>query len=314
MASASWGGLDLSGAQRSQLATELERLTDELRLKHVQINVLRQLQKQEARSVRVERWKRSVLAPVFSGWIRATAATVRERTIAERAEAEHAKDQQAAALLDRVAKVKANAQAKLSELSKANQQLAAALDTKAKALASTENLCHQLQLKEATDSNRRLQALEATRSHETLSEALQPHFSHMSHTPFSHISKFNSRSCFLSLGGARGIGAGSGGGARISEMFSCARRRRRSRIRSVRRRARRADRRAGVLRSGAESRRVTSRLAGDVCGGRWCGDWSSEGGGGRTTDHWPDARGSNDTGWRSDGPSGGGGGGGGEGG
>jgi hypothetical protein len=141
--------LDLGGAQRSELAARSEALAEELRLKDAQILVLRQLQKSTARDGRIERWRALTTAPAFSGWRRAVATWKAERLLeserggwaaaaAEAARALEAKDEQLVALADRVARVKANAQAKLAELSSANRQLAAALEQKDQTLMEAE--------------------------------------------------------------------------------------------------------------------------------------------------------------------------------
>lgn len=141
--------LDLGGAQRSELAARNEALAEELRLKDSQILVLRQLQKSSAKDGRIERWRTLTVAPVFSSWRCAVATWKAERLLeaergaraaaaSEAARAVEAKDAQLVALADRVARVKANAQAKLAELSSANRQLAAALEQKDQALLDAE--------------------------------------------------------------------------------------------------------------------------------------------------------------------------------
>jgi len=128
------GWFDVGGKERIELASRNEALGEEVRLKEAQLRMLRVLQKTSAREGRIDRWRLQTTAPVFSAWRRAVTAWRAERQLeAERAaraaavSAAEEKGGQVGALADRVARVKSNAQAKLSELSAANQLLAKAL-------------------------------------------------------------------------------------------------------------------------------------------------------------------------------------------
>ena len=124
---------------------ELDRLRLESRLKDTQLAVLVKVQKQAAAAGRVERWVRSTLSPVFHAWARLGAmeqarrgprreAVKQEEAARNQAALTQQKEQQVAALCDRVARIKHNAQSKLTELSEANQKLLAAFEHKEKAL------------------------------------------------------------------------------------------------------------------------------------------------------------------------------------
>ncbi|EOD38607.1 hypothetical protein EMIHUDRAFT_109290 [Emiliania huxleyi CCMP1516] len=157
------GWFDVGGKERIELASRNEALGEEVRLKEAQLRMLRVLQKTSAREGRIDRWRLQTTAPVFSAWRRAVTAWRAERQLeAERAaraaavSAAEEKGGQVGALADRVARVKSNAQAKLSELSAANQLLAkalrgpqppaeAALEEKDKAAVSLEARVKHLQ-------------------------------------------------------------------------------------------------------------------------------------------------------------------------
>lgn len=150
--------VDLGGTQRDELRSQRDglqgdvaRLQEEQRLKDMQIEVLRKLQKQETRTARVEKWSMSIVIPVFSAWCRATSAARVPRAVArleqeaEESRALHGeKEVQVSALIDRIAAVKANAHSKLSGLSEANRKLAAALERKDKELVEAEALTKHL--------------------------------------------------------------------------------------------------------------------------------------------------------------------------
>lgn len=146
------GWFDVGGKERIELASRNEALGEEVRLKEAQLRMLRVLQKTSAREGRIDRWRLQTTAPVFSAWRRAVTAWRAERQLeAERAaraaamSAAEEKGGQVGALADRVARVKSNAQAKLSELSAANQLLAKALEEKDKAAVSLEARVKHLQ-------------------------------------------------------------------------------------------------------------------------------------------------------------------------
>ena len=148
--SASPFDVDIGGGQREELRrqlestmAELDRLRLESRLKDTQLAVLVKVQKQAAAAGRVERWVRSTLSPVFHAWARLGAmeqarrgprreAVKQEEAARNQAALTQQKEQQVAALCDRVARIKHNAQSKLTELSEANQKLAAAFEQKDK--------------------------------------------------------------------------------------------------------------------------------------------------------------------------------------
>ena len=150
--------VDIGGGQREELRRQLESTRAELdllqemsRLKDTQLTVLVKVQKQAAATGRVERWVRSTLSPVFHAWARLGAmeqarrgprreAVKQEEAARSQAALTQQKEQQVAALCDRVARIKHNAQSKLAELSEANQKLAAALEHKDKALPLTLTL------------------------------------------------------------------------------------------------------------------------------------------------------------------------------
>ena len=144
--------VDIGGGQREELRRQLESTRAELdllqersRLKDTQLAVLVKVQKQGAAAGRVERWVRSTLSPVFHAWARLGAmeqarrgprreAVKQEEAARSQAALTQQKEQQVAALCDRVARIKHNAQSKLAELSEANQKLAAALEHKDRTL------------------------------------------------------------------------------------------------------------------------------------------------------------------------------------
>lgn len=144
--------VDIGGGQREELRRQLESTRAELdllqersRLKDTQLAVLVKVQKQGAAAGRVERWVLSTLSPVFHAWARLGAmeqarrgprreAVKQEEAARSQAALTQQKEQQVAALCDRVARIKHNAQSKLAELSEANQKLAAALEHKDTAL------------------------------------------------------------------------------------------------------------------------------------------------------------------------------------
>ena len=144
--------VDIGGGQREELRRQLESTRAELdllqemsRLKDTQLTVLVKVQKQGAATGRVERWVLSTLSPVFHAWARLGVmeqarrgprreAVKQEESARSQAALTQQKEQQVAALCDRVARIKHNAQSKLAELSEANQKLAAALEDKDRAL------------------------------------------------------------------------------------------------------------------------------------------------------------------------------------
>ena len=131
--------VDLGGAQRKELKAELRAARRDIASSRVsrdmlemQVGVLRKLQKEMRVSTIVDQWKRTTAGPPFAAWRAFTMAarvnkahSQRLAMISKEAEAKQAEADQLAA---RVARVKGNAQSKLTELSEANKQLAAALE------------------------------------------------------------------------------------------------------------------------------------------------------------------------------------------
>jgi hypothetical protein len=140
--------VDIGGSQRAELRAQIRttqlQLTaanEERYLLETQITVLRKVQKEARVAARIETVQRRAIQPVFSAWSRYVAAARADRAyaptlaalrkdLAAQAATISEKEGQVAALIDRVARVKSNAQSKLSELSDANQQLAAALEVR----------------------------------------------------------------------------------------------------------------------------------------------------------------------------------------
>ena len=126
--------VDLGGGQRLELRSELRVL----RADYV---ALLQAQNDRVIEVRIDGHRWRAVQPVFSAWRRAVAVGRAQRahasTIANLESTVRERSMAAAALEERVPRIKANAQMKLSELSEANKQLVAALeerDTELKAL------------------------------------------------------------------------------------------------------------------------------------------------------------------------------------
>ena len=131
--------VDLGGAQRKELKAELRAARRDIAssraardMLEMQVGVLRKLQKEMRVSTIVDQWKRTTAGPPFAAWRAFTMAarvnkahSQRLAMISKEAEAKQAEADQLAA---RVARVKGNAQSKLTELSEANKQLAAALE------------------------------------------------------------------------------------------------------------------------------------------------------------------------------------------
>ena len=155
--------VDIGGGQREELRRQLESTRAELallqemgHLKDTQLKVLVKVQKQGAATGRIERWVLSTLSPVFHAWARLGAmeqarrgprreAVKQKESARNQAALAHEKEQQVAALCDRVARIKHNAQCKLAELSEANKKLAAALEEKDKVLLEQEAAAKHLQ-------------------------------------------------------------------------------------------------------------------------------------------------------------------------
>ena len=173
--------VDMGGHQRAALRSELRGLRAELTasreeryLLETQVNVLRKLQKEARRGARIDMWQLRTLQPVFLAWYRELErgrAARRVTAAAAEAEAKGAlageREEQVAALVDRVARVKTNAQSKLMALSDANKQLAAALEQKDAELRSMTHSAKRLAAlntaieAEREDLAKRLEAAEA---------------------------------------------------------------------------------------------------------------------------------------------------------
>ena len=173
--------VDMGGHQRAALRSELRGLRAELTasreeryLLETQVNVLRKLQKEARRGARIDMWQLRTLQPVFLAWYRELErgrASRRVTAAAAEAEAKRAlageREEQVAALVDRVARVKTNAQSKLMALSDANKQLAAALEQKDAELRSMTHSAKRLAAlntaieAEREDLAKRLEAAEA---------------------------------------------------------------------------------------------------------------------------------------------------------
>ena len=170
--------VDMGGHQRAALRSELRGLRAELTasreeryLLETQVNVLRKLQKEARRGARIDMWQLRTLQPVFLAWYRELErgrAARRVTAAAAEAEAKGAlAGEREAALVDRVARVKTNAQSKLMALSDANKQLAAALEQKDAELRSVSHSAKRLAAlntaieAEREDLAKRLEATEA---------------------------------------------------------------------------------------------------------------------------------------------------------
>jgi len=173
--------VDMGGHQRAALRSELRGLRAELTasreeryLLETQVNVLRKLQKEARRGARIDMWQLRTLQPVFLAWYRELErgrAARRVTAAAAEAEAKGAlageREEQVAALVERVARVKTNAQSKLMALSDANKQLAAALEQKDAELRSMTHSAKRLAAlntaieAEREDLAKRLEAAEA---------------------------------------------------------------------------------------------------------------------------------------------------------
>jgi uncharacterized membrane protein YgcG len=173
--------VDMGGHQRAALRSELRGLRAELTasreeryLLETQVNVLRKIQKEARRGARIDMWQLRTLQPVFLAWYRELErgrAARRVTAAAAEAEAKGAlageREEQVAALVDRVARVKTNAQSKLMALSDANKQLAAALEQKDAELRSMTHSAKRLAAlntaieAEREDLAKRLEAAEA---------------------------------------------------------------------------------------------------------------------------------------------------------
>lgn len=131
--------VDLGGVQRKELKSIVRSLRQELTackdkgsLLETQVDVLRKLQK-EARVVSIiDVWKLRTLGPAFVAWralaMASRVAKAHTQQLAIITKAADEKQLEAEQLAARVARVKGNAQNKLTELSEANKQLAAALE------------------------------------------------------------------------------------------------------------------------------------------------------------------------------------------
>ena len=133
--------VDIGGSQRAELRAQLRTVQSQLAsvrqeraMLETQVDVLRRLQ-QEAKVAHLISYHRMhTLQPAFAAWGRFVVGAKGSRTAARltkdaevKAAAMREKEEQVAALVDRVSRVKAKAQSKLSELHSANQQMAAAL-------------------------------------------------------------------------------------------------------------------------------------------------------------------------------------------
>ena len=160
--------VDIGGGQREELRRQLEsteaelaKLQESAARKDTQLALLVKLKKQGEASERVGSWKRAVLSPVFHAWARLGAveqvAKRNEAVATAQAALTQEKEQQVAALCDRVARIKSNAQSKLSELSEANKRMAAALEAKDKALLDAEARAKHLQRTSSAQGEREVE-------------------------------------------------------------------------------------------------------------------------------------------------------------
>lgn len=127
--------VDMGGAQRAQLRAELRALSAKLRAAHedasmhkAHVGVMQKLQKEGQCAARIQAWRRVLLQPIFNGWCRHIERARGARSLADETAKTAEKDAQVVALVDRVTRLKANAQMKLSTLSEANRDLASALE------------------------------------------------------------------------------------------------------------------------------------------------------------------------------------------
>ena len=130
--------VDMGGSQRLELHQKLRSANLSLQAtreeRHVmerQVLYLQRKGKEKQRLLLIERHQRRALQPAFCAWARLLAAgrAIRQQRHSSAALEHEAKEkaEQAAALAERVNRVKANAQSKLAELSEANEKLVAAL-------------------------------------------------------------------------------------------------------------------------------------------------------------------------------------------
>ena len=127
--------VDLGGQQRASLRSELRQMrverdnADETRsLLETQVELLRKAQRDAGVAARVDGWRRQLCQPVFTAWCRLLERSRATRAVSQAEALTGEKESQVAALIDRVARVKSNASSKLSALSEANKELAAALE------------------------------------------------------------------------------------------------------------------------------------------------------------------------------------------
>ena len=163
-------GLDLGGEKRTELRARVQALQEQAQLKNLQLEELQQLQKRSARDALIDGRRRAALAPVLSAWGRAVAAARADgwralRQLLREQEEQQAparaaakadeKEQQAAGLLERIARIKGNAQAKLAELNDANKRLQAALADKESARAAADAVVAKARSASSTTLRRR---------------------------------------------------------------------------------------------------------------------------------------------------------------
>ena len=174
-------GLDLGGEKRTELRARVQALQEQAQLKNLQLEELQQLQKRSARDALIDGRRRAALAPVLSAWGRAVAAARAERAgaalrqqllreqeeqhvaaLARAAAKADEKEQQAAGLLERIARIKGNAQAKLAELNDANKRLQAALADKESARAAADAAVAKRAQRELDDLKEKVRVADAS--------------------------------------------------------------------------------------------------------------------------------------------------------
>jgi len=174
-------GLDLGGEKRAELRARVQALQEQAQLKNLQLEELQQLQKRSARDALIDGRRRAALAPVLSAWGRAVAAARAERAgaalrqqllreqeeqhvaaLARAAAKADEKEQQAAGLLERIARIKGNAQAKLAELNDANKRLQAALADKESARAAADAAVAKRAQRELDDLKEKVRVADAS--------------------------------------------------------------------------------------------------------------------------------------------------------
>ena len=132
--------VDVGGHQRDVLLSQLRSMNFELRATREERDALRKLKRECTISARLERCQYRILHSVFMAWRRCCDQDILQRARERDAKAigliVSKKMAEITALTERVARVKANAQFRLCELSEANQKLAVALEHRDGALRS----------------------------------------------------------------------------------------------------------------------------------------------------------------------------------